>query len=72
MLFIIDTLTEFTALTVVCSLIPVLALALLIAFERERQRRAKHRASTQRLLHQIEWLPRSAGLERNARATWVG
>lgn len=50
----------------------LLVIAVLIAFERERQRRAKHRASTASLLAYIEWLPRSRGLELNARANWVG
>ena len=56
----------------VITIIMLLVIALLLAFERERKRRAKHRASTAALLRHIEWLPRSVGLDLNVAANWKG
>jgi preprotein translocase subunit YajC len=56
--------------TLIC--IIVLVTMFLIALERERQRRAKHRAKTSALLAHVAFLPMSIRLERNLQATWQG
>lgn len=69
----INTLPGFTGFTILLGLISLIVLAILIAFEKERQRKAKHRASTAKLLAYVSFLPMSLMLEHNARCVrWQG
>lgn len=52
--------------------VAALMLLFLSRLERERQRRAKHRAKTQRLLAYINHLPFQRSLELNLQASWQG